>query len=43
MVVMGLMHLETLDPKLVGDRDWAAFVQAQVAALIGLPRPAGAR
>jgi AcrR family transcriptional regulator len=33
--IMGLMHLETLDPKLVGDRRWEAFVRDHVAALIG--------
>ncbi|HEY2751725.1 helix-turn-helix domain-containing protein [Phenylobacterium sp.] len=33
--IMGLMHLETLDPKLVGDPRWEVFVRDHVAALIG--------
>jgi len=34
--VMGLMHMETLLPKLVGDPKWHDFVQNRVLALIGL-------
>jgi AcrR family transcriptional regulator len=33
--VMGLMHMETLLPQLVGDAEWHDFVQERVAALIG--------
>ena len=34
--VMGLMHMETLLPKLVGDPKWRDFVQNRVATLMGL-------
>lgn len=33
--VMGLMHLETLAPHLVGDTRWHGFVRDRVAVLIG--------
>ncbi|MBV8473129.1 MAG: TetR/AcrR family transcriptional regulator [Hyphomicrobiales bacterium] len=33
--IMGLMHMETLLPKLVGDAKWHDFVEGRVAALIG--------
>jgi hypothetical protein len=33
--VMGLMHMETLLPQLIGDAKWHDFVQDRVAALIG--------
>ncbi|HEY1940782.1 MAG TPA: helix-turn-helix domain-containing protein [Roseiarcus sp.] len=33
--IMGLMHMETLLPKLVGDSRWHDFVEGRVAALIG--------
>jgi AcrR family transcriptional regulator len=36
--VMGLMHMETLLPQLVGDSEWHDFVQDRVAALIGTRR-----
>ena len=41
--VMGLMHMETLLPQLVGDTEWQEFVQGRVAALLGMPdsAPAG--
>jgi AcrR family transcriptional regulator len=35
--IMGLMHMETLAPDLVGDAGWADFTQDRFAALIGLP------
>lgn len=35
--IMGLMHMETLLPQLVGDAKWHDFVQDRAAALIGLP------
>jgi AcrR family transcriptional regulator len=34
--IMGLTHMETLAPHLVGDPEWRAFVSDRVAALIGL-------
>jgi AcrR family transcriptional regulator len=33
--IMGLMHLETLAPQLVGDARWHDFVRERVAVLIG--------
>ncbi len=41
--IMGLMHAETLTPRLVGDRRWRAFVEARIAAMLqvgGAGRPA---
>jgi TetR/AcrR family transcriptional repressor of uid operon len=37
--VMGLMHMETLLPRFVGDPDWHDFVQARVAILLGVRDP----
>jgi AcrR family transcriptional regulator len=43
--LMGLNHMDTLHPQLVGDRAWREFVAAHVAMLLGLnlqgerPRP----
>jgi len=34
--IMGLNHLETLAPHLIGDPEWRAFVSSRAAALIGL-------
>jgi len=34
--IMGLMHMETLLPHLVDDPKWGSFVQARVAALMGV-------
>jgi hypothetical protein len=34
--IMGLMHMETLLPQRVGDREWNRFVQDRIRALIGL-------
>ena len=34
--LMGLNHMDTLHPHLMGDRAWREFVAAHVAALIGL-------
>jgi len=34
--IMGLTHMETLHPHLVGDRGWHDFVRGRIAALIGL-------
>jgi AcrR family transcriptional regulator len=33
--IMGLMHMETLLPKLVGDAKWRDFVESRVLALVG--------
>jgi AcrR family transcriptional regulator len=38
--LMGLNHMDTLHPDLVGDRAWREFVAAHVATLLGLPAPA---
>ena len=35
--VMGLMHMETLLPQLVGDTKWQEFIQDRVAVLMGMP------
>ena len=32
---MGLMHMETLLPRLVGDPQWRDFVERRVSALLG--------
>jgi AcrR family transcriptional regulator len=34
--IMGLTHMDTLTPHLVGDPEWHEFVSGRVAALIGL-------
>jgi AcrR family transcriptional regulator len=34
--IMGLMHMETLLPNLVGDSKWRGFVQTRVGTLMGL-------
>jgi AcrR family transcriptional regulator len=34
--IMGMMHMETLLPQKIGDAAWQDFVEARVAALIGL-------
>ena len=34
--IMGLTHMETLVPQLVGDPEWRDFVSSRIAALIGL-------
>jgi AcrR family transcriptional regulator len=38
--LMGLNHMDTLHPQLVGDRAWREFVAAHVAMLLSLPTPA---
>ncbi len=35
VLIMGLMHLETLSPHLIGDPGWEAFVKEHAAALLG--------
>jgi AcrR family transcriptional regulator len=39
VMIMGLLHLETLAPHLVGDAKWRDFIRDRVAALIGLREP----
>jgi AcrR family transcriptional regulator len=39
--IMGLMHMETLLPRRVGDSEWNAFVQDRVRALISLRSTGG--
>ena len=34
--IMGLTHMDTLLPGLVGDREWGDFVRERIATLIGL-------
>jgi AcrR family transcriptional regulator len=36
VMIMGLLHMETLAPQLVADASWKDFVRGRVAALIGL-------
>jgi AcrR family transcriptional regulator len=36
VLIMGLNHMDTLHPSLVGDADWRRFVADRVAALLGL-------
>lgn len=38
--LMGLHHMDTLHPQLVGDPAWREFVAAHVATLLGLKAPA---
>jgi hypothetical protein len=33
---MGLAHIETIAPQLVGDMRWSKFIEERVAALIGV-------
>ncbi|MGA8478259.1 MAG: hypothetical protein WB696_09900 [Chthoniobacterales bacterium] len=42
-VIMGLMHMETLLPQLVGDAKWHDFVQDRAAALMGMPDSGSSR
>ena len=37
--VMGLAHVETIAPKLVGDARWSEFIEERVAALMGARIP----
>jgi hypothetical protein len=32
---MGLQHMDTLLPNLIGDKSWRYFVDERIAALIG--------
>ena len=40
--IMGLMHMETLLPKFVGDPAWSNFVRKRVLALLGASRAVSA-
>ena len=33
-MIMGLAHLETLEPDLVGDRVWTRFLESSVHAVL---------
>jgi hypothetical protein len=35
---VGLMHMETIVPKLVGDPKWQDFVRDRVATMLGVPK-----
>jgi AcrR family transcriptional regulator len=39
VMIMGLLHLETLAPQLVGDAAWRDFIRGRAATLIGLREP----
>ncbi|MGH9885850.1 MAG: TetR family transcriptional regulator [bacterium] len=39
VLIMGLNHMDTLHPSLVGDPAWRRFVAERVAALLGLSTP----
>lgn len=39
--IMGLMHMETLVPQLVGSEEWADVVARCIALLLRAPGPAG--
>jgi AcrR family transcriptional regulator len=40
VIIMGLTHMDTLLPHLVGDRGWSDFVRDRIAALLGMRRVA---
>jgi hypothetical protein len=37
VVVMGLLHLDTLDPTLVGDPEWIRYLEAGIGRMLELP------
>ena len=37
VMMMGLQHLDTLDPSLIGDPDWVRHVEAGIGRLLELP------
>lgn len=39
VLVMGLAHLDTLEPSLVGDRDWTRFLEVSVERLLRAANP----
>jgi TetR/AcrR family transcriptional repressor of nem operon len=42
VMIMGLTHLETFAPQLVGDATWRDFIRARATMLIGLREPGAA-
>jgi len=42
-MVMGLAHLDTLQPGLIGNQSWHDFVLDRISAVLGFQRPARAR
>jgi AcrR family transcriptional regulator len=40
VLIMGLNHMDTLHPALVGDPEWRRFVAERVAVVLGLSQPA---
>jgi len=42
VMIMGLAHLDTLKPDLIGNRSWHDFVLARVSAVLGFRRPTSA-
>jgi len=43
VMILGLAHMETLAPQLVGDATWREFIRGRAAALIGLREPVSPR
>lgn len=40
-MIMGLTHMDTLNPHLIGDSAWHDFVLERISAVLGFkPRPA---
>jgi hypothetical protein len=37
--IMGLMHMETLAPQLIGNEEWADVVAGCIALLLRAPAP----
>jgi AcrR family transcriptional regulator len=42
VMIMGLAHLDTLNPNLIGNQSWHDFILARVSAVLGFRRPATA-
>jgi AcrR family transcriptional regulator len=42
-VILGLAHLETLQPNLIGNRSWHDFILDRVSAVLGFRPPASAQ
>jgi AcrR family transcriptional regulator len=43
VTIMGLAHLDTLQPDLIGDQSWHDFILDRVSMVLGFPRPIRAR
>jgi AcrR family transcriptional regulator len=39
VMIMGLAHLDTLKPNLIGNQSWHDFILARVSAILGFRRP----